>query len=392
MKNPVWALLRRNISVGQMAGYAVANLAGLAIVLTAIQFYRDATATTEADTQVGRDFLVLSKRVQGLSAVSSGFTAQEVADLEEQPWAERVGHFTASRFQVTGSVRAGGQGLSTYLFFESVPDEFLDIMPRDWHFDPARPAEVPIILSKDYLALYNFGFSATQGLPQVGEKLVGTIPVDLYMRGPGGDLTARGYVCGFSSRLNTIAVPQEFMDWANARLAPGEDAEPSRLIVEVNSPGSPAIDAYLAEHDWEMAGDKELTSRTARYLTIVTTAVSGVGIVISLLALFILMLSLYLLLQKSRHTLRMLMLQGYSPSAIGHYYRRIVTATNAAVALLAFTAMMGARAAWLPAIGEMGFGAASPWFTLAVALGIALCITLINFAAIRRTLLRIWHE
>lgn len=38
IKNIVWQLLRRNISVGQLAGYAVANLVGLAIVLTAVQF------------------------------------------------------------------------------------------------------------------------------------------------------------------------------------------------------------------------------------------------------------------------------------------------------------------------------------------------------------------
>ena len=40
MKNKriVWLLLRRNISAGQIAGYALANFIGLAIVLCAIQF------------------------------------------------------------------------------------------------------------------------------------------------------------------------------------------------------------------------------------------------------------------------------------------------------------------------------------------------------------------
>ncbi len=39
MSNPIRRLLRRNISGGQIAGYAIANLAGLVIVLTALQFY-----------------------------------------------------------------------------------------------------------------------------------------------------------------------------------------------------------------------------------------------------------------------------------------------------------------------------------------------------------------
>ncbi len=35
----VWNLLKKNISVAQIAGYAVANLVGLAIVLSAICLY-----------------------------------------------------------------------------------------------------------------------------------------------------------------------------------------------------------------------------------------------------------------------------------------------------------------------------------------------------------------
>ncbi len=45
---PVWQLLRRNISVWQLAGYAVANMVGLAIIVTALMFYTDATTTAGA--------------------------------------------------------------------------------------------------------------------------------------------------------------------------------------------------------------------------------------------------------------------------------------------------------------------------------------------------------
>lgn len=47
LKNPIGRLLRRNMSTGQIAGYAVANLVGLVIVLTALQFYRDITSVSE---------------------------------------------------------------------------------------------------------------------------------------------------------------------------------------------------------------------------------------------------------------------------------------------------------------------------------------------------------
>lgn len=62
-KSIVWRLLRRNISIGQLAGYAVANLVGLAIVLTAVQFYRDVTsARDEDDSFISRDYIIVSKK------------------------------------------------------------------------------------------------------------------------------------------------------------------------------------------------------------------------------------------------------------------------------------------------------------------------------------------
>ena len=57
-------LLRRNVSAVQIVGYAFASLIGLAIVLTAIQFYRDASAVFRGDegSVMQRDFLVVSEQ------------------------------------------------------------------------------------------------------------------------------------------------------------------------------------------------------------------------------------------------------------------------------------------------------------------------------------------
>ncbi|MCD8293434.1 MAG: ABC transporter permease, partial [Prevotellaceae bacterium] len=40
MNSLIWKLLRRHISIGQLAGFFLANLAGMAIVLSGVQFYR----------------------------------------------------------------------------------------------------------------------------------------------------------------------------------------------------------------------------------------------------------------------------------------------------------------------------------------------------------------
>ena len=41
MNRLVWKLLRQHISVGQLAGFFLANLFGMMIVLLSVQFYKD---------------------------------------------------------------------------------------------------------------------------------------------------------------------------------------------------------------------------------------------------------------------------------------------------------------------------------------------------------------
>lgn len=393
---PVWRLMRRNISAWQLAGYSAANVIGLSIILTALMFYIDATTTADSSAQtdpyLSSSFEVISKEVEGIGMEPAAFTPDEIADIKAQPWARRVGEFTPSRFAVNASIELGGRGMSSYLFMESIPDEFFDIRPRDWDFDPSNPF-VPIVLSKDYLALYNFGFAAPQGLPQLSEQVISTIPLILSITGADDRrATLQAGIVGFSTRLNTIAVPQSFMDWANARFAPGEKAlPPSRLIVEADPMMADDMDRYLIDHDIESSADRADagSGRIARFTAIASGVVSAIGIVICLMAVFILFLSIYLILQKSRSRLRQLMLLGYSPADVGRPLIRLVCCVNGGVSLLAICAMMSARLMWRGPLADLDLGGGTVFVPVMTGVAFFLLVTGANIATIRRHLRRL---
>ncbi len=397
VKNAVWRLLRRNISAGQLIGYALANLVGLAIVLTALQFYRDVTGVFSADDSfISRDYLIISKKVDGINLVAgsdtdpNAFSEAERADIKAQPWASRVGEFTAAAFNVAGNVSMGGRSMSTFMFLEAIPDDFFDVRPRGWDKWNAddSTAVVPIIISKDYLTLYNFGFAASRGLPQISETMVGAVPLRLSLSGNGVQQYVDARVVGFSSRLNTIAVPEEFMTWANGRFADESVPAPSRLIIEVNSPGDPAIGEYLAAHGYESAGDKIDNGRAARFLAITTGVVIAVGAIISILAFFILLLSIYLLLQKNREKIRDLILLGYTPRAVSRYYIVIVASVNAAVLVCSLAVMLVGSVLWAKPLDDLGIACTSTVRTILIGIGIMALITLLNILAITRNVRR----
>lgn len=388
----LWRLLRRNISRRQIAGYAIANLIGLSILMVALQFYRDVTAPTATGEEpfINRDYMIVSKQVSDFGPLlgqSTTFSAEDIADLRAQPWLRKLGVFTPSRFQVYARVNIAGRSMSTSLFFESIPDEFFDRLPSNWSFDPADPrAEIPIVVSKDYLSLYNFGFAASTGMPQISEELIANIPLSVSISGNGRQRWITGRVVGFSSRLNTIAVPEQFMSWANAQFAdPTQPEEISRLILEVSNPGAPAVNDYLADNGIEVSGDKSNSSRTAYLLSIVSILVIAIGVIISALSFFILTLSIMLLLQKNASTIHNLLTLGYSVKSVAASYIRMVAVINAAIFVGAAGALFAGRSLWAGPLDSLGMSTVSPAVTILAAGLLMIMVTIVNAMAIRRT-------
>ena len=340
MNRLVWKLLRRNISGAQLCGFFLACLFGMTIVLLGIQFHRDVIPVfTEGNSFLKKDYIVVTRKISTLGSLagkSNTFSSQDIEDLRRQPFTQSIGTFTPSLFNVSAGLgmKQAGIHISTEMFFESVPDEYMDITLDRWHFDSQNHV-IPIVIPRNYLNLYNFGFAQSRSLPKLSEGLMNLVQMNIRLSGNGLSEEFRGQIIGFSNRLNTILVPQAFMDWANARYAPGEKPQPSRLIVEVNNPTSPAINRYFAKKGYETEGDTLDTGKATYFLRLVTSIVISIGLIISLLAFYILMLSIFLLLQKNNEKLHNLLLIGYSTRQVGMPYFLLSTGLNLAVWLLA---------------------------------------------------------
>lgn len=381
-------ILRKNTSPARIAGFILSNFIGLVIVLGALQFYRDANSIWSADDSIiNSDFLVINKKVTSsntLGAASSGFSEAEIADLRAQPWTRRVGRFTANDYRVLAGIRQGDRAMSTYMFFESIPDDFVDVPRSRWAYRPGSD-EVPIILSKDYLTLYNFGFASSAGLPQLSEGLMGSIPLTLRLTSEDGTRTRElhGRVAGFSNRLNTILVPGNFMEETNSMLGTGTDRAPSRLIVDVSSPGDVEISRYLEAHDLEVAGDKSASSASF-LLRVIVGIVLAIGAIITILSLFILLLSISLIMEKNRDKLHSLLMLGYDARSVGRPYAMLAIWASLAAFALALVGVFALRAYYLAPLEGLGARPAAPWISPLVGLLMTLAIILLNLATVAR--------
>ncbi len=387
----LWKLLRQHLSAPQLAGFALANLAGTLIVALSLQFYQDLRPLlTQSDTILSDDYLIVSKQFGSLGA-NATFTADEERDLLSQPFASSVGEFTASQYKV--SCTLGMQGLSqmgTQMYFESLPDEFVDADLSQWSFE-GEGSPVPIILPRNYLAIYNFGFAQSRSLPKLSESLVKAASLTLTLSGAGHTDRLQGRIVGFSSRLSTILVPEDFMQWSNERYAPESDTSPSRLIMRVANPADEAIATYMQERGYSVDEDKLSAGKTMYFLRLLVTIVMAVGLAISALSFYILTLSIYLLVEKNTQKLENLLLIGYTPAQVCLPYQLLAATVNTAVLLVALIALILARNAYTEALWQMfpAYSAGTMWQACTLATALCLAVTLLNALAVRRTVSRL---
>lgn len=393
----LWKLLRQHISVPQFAGFFFANLIGMVIILLGTQFYTDVQAIYDSeDSFMKADYLIINKKIGAITMLtgkSVAFTDEELAEVESQPFVEAVGFFTPSAFNVRAAFDMQGiANMSTDMFFESVPDKFVDVASDQWHFEEGN-TEIPIILPKNYLDLYNFGYASSRGMPKLSEGIVGAVTLHISVRGNGKSGDFNGRIVGFSSRLNTILVPQSFMQWANTEYV-AKPIEPTRIILKVGNPTDERIAKFLTDKGYETDTSKLDASKTTYMLRMVVGIVMAVGLVICVLAFYILMLSIYLLVEKNSYKLENLLIIGYSPFRVSLPYQLLTILLNVLVLLIAFGILLLVRSIYLSML--MGF---FPHVTLpsllpsaVVGISLLLLVSVINICVVKNKVKSIWNR
>lgn len=397
----VWKLLRQHISTAQLLGFFLANLVGMLIILLALQIYVDTKALSKnTDILMREDFLIVSKKISSLAAITSkapSFSATEIAELQNQPFVEELAPFSTSNFKVYAYFDAGrGQNFGTQMFFEAVPDQFIDVQSKRWTYTPGDDF-IPLILPKTYLDLYNYGFAQSRQMPRLSESILSSINLRIFIQGNGHRDEFNARIVGFSNRLQTILVPQAFLDYANplyqnqpSDLNPTSSRQnptkqPSRLILRLSNRADQSLATFLHERDYQTDADKLQDSQNHYLLNLFVTILLSVGLLISSLSFYILMLSIFLLLQKNSRKLQNLLLIGFTVNRIARPYQTLTFVLNLAVAALALLILHFIRNAYIEQIAPLTSTANFPTLLPAAlaALALLLLVTAFNALAIQ---------
>ena len=205
-------------------------LIGTTLLILAIQLYQEVSSLLE-ENKGPKNYFTLNKKVEGGALINLGknertFSSKELDKIKTLDGVKRIGGFIRNQFPLTlyiwPSGKVGlGAAAKTDLFFESIPDEFLDFIPKDWHWDE-NSENVPIMVPKFYLDLWNFGLAPSRvEYPALSTEAATGMPIEVFI-GKRRETTLNGRFVAFSKRINSVLVPANFLDWANNKFGQPE--------------------------------------------------------------------------------------------------------------------------------------------------------------------------
>jgi hypothetical protein len=301
---PVYSILWKDHSRAHLLWAFLGTLAGFVLLLSGIQFYTDLKGVlSENRDLLDPEYIVLNKKVnigQTLGLAGPGFSKEEIEDLRQQPFTDRVDPFISNQFPISAYTRSEKvPNFYTELFFEAIPDEYIDIKSGDWHWDPEK-GTIPVIIPQDFLNLYNFGFAQSQGLPQIPKGVLSMVSFSIRLRGKYGNYDDYpGRIVGFSNRIHSILVPYDFLTWANKKYGYFEKSDPSRVILVSSDPTDPAIVRYIEDKGYDTILEKLKSSRINIILKFILSFLVVVAGIIIGLAFLVFLLSLQLMISRS---------------------------------------------------------------------------------------------
>ena len=307
----------------QLIGYSISLIIGIFIILTTFQVYKDVSPLFKGEEKLfNKDIAVISKRItifKTLDKSKAYFKEKEITHINEQEFIKDVATFTPATYKINAYTNSNGNipPFYTDLFFESIPDSYIDIAPEQWRWTSDNNF-IPIIIPKDYLNLYNFGFAESQGLPLLSENTISEIEFNIRLSGNGSTGEFKSKIVGFSSRINTILVPLNFMKWANNRYGKqNRSMNISRILVEFTNPSDEKITPFFEENSYNINNEK------LEYNKIIFLFKSAI------------VLGLFLILQRNQEIIKNLYNIGYHYKKIARLYQIVLTAVTLFVTISA---------------------------------------------------------
>lgn len=301
-----------------MYGSWIALCIGLLLLFTAALAWFDfrsiLSGKGKEDTMAA--YIVVGKKVTNESMMRNPeenlFSQPEISALQQLKGVNEVGPLVSNNYPVSASL-GGNLQFYTEMFLGAVEDKYLDVLPEDWSWQPGQPS-LPIIMSNDFLNLYNYGFALSQGLPQLSQTSIKALPFEISIAR--GQEKYRAQIVGFTDRISSVLVPRNFMDEMNKKYGSGPVSKPSRLVIKVQDPSDKTFIDFLKAKSYTTNEEQLRWNRIRTVVQAIVTSVGGIALIVVGMAILSFILFIEITVQRAAEHIRLMKQLGYAPRSL----------------------------------------------------------------------------
>lgn len=325
-------------------GLGIAALIGWILIVASFQSFLDfRTLLYEGKDWFRDDLVFLNKEVRLTDSIGLSDSEIDMRLLDKIRAVDGIAFAEpVYRNDFAAAVQIGGGVFPTIyseIFLEAVPLELFVPEVAEWQWQEGD-ALVPILIPRQFLNLYNFGFAPGKGLPPVSEETAKRVRFSLlcYPTSGGSPEVFTASIAGFSDRIESIVVPLSFLAYANQRFGRGSNETYGRAAIALTNPDSAEFHRLLEDNRLRAGRDTRETARLRMLLDLCLVAFGSAGVIILLLNLLLFLADIETSISDHRSRIEKLYFLGYTPSALARrlVFRKIVGLGLPALVGLAF--------------------------------------------------------
>jgi len=221
-------------------------------------------------------------------------------------------------------------------------------------------------------------------------ETISSVNIILECYSPNGVRNFRGRIVALSDRINSVLVPENFMQMANKEFGGVSSVPASRIYLKTKDANNPELLQFLEQKNYHINKDKTRFGRIKQILQAIVSGLAGFGILVIMLAMVLFSFYLQLMIARSKENLQLLLTLGYSPGWLGKtvakkwipIYTGVIVTAVLLTALLHFCFqhfMMSNREDLSPYIH---------WIVLVIAAVLLVLSIAINYRLIQKLLLK----
>ncbi|MFN3916720.1 MAG: hypothetical protein ACK4K0_03160 [Flavobacteriales bacterium] len=321
---------------------------GILMLLVSVQLYVDfKDIITQRSGTLDPDYLVIKKRISEMTTLGltkDKFSDRELENIRKQEFIEKAAPFKSGGFQAYAIMTPPGgekNTMSTLVFFESIPNDFLDIENLDWNWKEGVN-ELPIIMPNTFLDAYNFGIANTVDAPKISRNIISSLQLRVKISGNGYSEIYYARIVDFTDRVNSILVPEAFINYANEKFG-GETTNSSRIIIAAKDARDPKLSRFLSENGYETNNEMLRGSILKSVLTTVLGFLLFIGVIIIMLAVLSFLQYAQIIIHRSTYEIQVLSMLGYKQKSISGRYRDFFIKIFVTLFIVALAASQGGK-------------------------------------------------